>query len=188
MMTREEKNAYHRQWSNLNPDKCRRYEKEKKLPREQRMAIQIQRRAMRLNKRNSDEENTKRDLARNAVSKKIKRGTMTRLPCEKCGDPKSQAHHDDYDKRFEVRWLCSKHHGEAHRHYIPKAIEKLKLRPKYEKPYKYVWGKGHPVNEVNSYRNKHGERICRVCRNIREKQRRAKLRLLKQNKIQIIPI
>jgi ribosomal protein S27AE len=34
--------------------------------------------------------------------------------CSKCG-AKAQAHHDDYKKPLDVRWLCPKHHGEHHR-------------------------------------------------------------------------
>lgn len=45
----------------------------------------------------------------------IRSGQLVKQPCQVCGDPKSQAHHDDYSKPLEVQWLCSKHHGERHR-------------------------------------------------------------------------
>lgn len=45
----------------------------------------------------------------------IKTGILTRQPCAVCGAKKAQAHHDDYSKPLEVRWLCSKHHAELHR-------------------------------------------------------------------------
>lgn len=44
----------------------------------------------------------------------IKGGKLTRLPCEQCGEVKVDAHHDDYDKPLEVRWLCRKHHAILH--------------------------------------------------------------------------
>ena len=52
--------------------------------------------------------------ARDAVNHEIKMGRMVRLPCEVCGNPKTDAHHDDYSKPLEVRWLCREHHREVH--------------------------------------------------------------------------
>jgi hypothetical protein len=52
--------------------------------------------------------------AREAVNKAIKKGLMIRLPCEVCGLAKSEAHHDDYSKPLDVRFLCRKHHLEHH--------------------------------------------------------------------------
>ena len=53
--------------------------------------------------------------ARNMVARAVGRGELVRAPCEKCGDPKSEAHHDDYSKPLDVRWLCESHHAEWHR-------------------------------------------------------------------------
>ena len=52
--------------------------------------------------------------AKYAVSNAIRDGRLKRLPCEMCGDPNSQAHHDDYRKKLTVRWLCFKHHRAEH--------------------------------------------------------------------------
>lgn len=49
----------------------------------------------------------------------IRDGRLIRQPCETCGEAKSQAHHDDYSKPLDVRWLCSKHHAEWHRYNTP---------------------------------------------------------------------
>ena len=49
-----------------------------------------------------------------AVNNAIRDGRLVRMPCEKCGSPKSQAHHNDYRKVFDVRWLCFRHHRELH--------------------------------------------------------------------------
>lgn len=55
----------------------------------------------------------KRQAAR-MTTEAIRNGTLVRQPCEKCGDEKVEAHHDDYSKPLEVRWLCRKHHLEHH--------------------------------------------------------------------------
>jgi len=52
--------------------------------------------------------------ASNAVSNAIRDGRLTRGPCEVCGTKERvQAHHDDYRKKLDVRWLCFKHHREV---------------------------------------------------------------------------
>jgi len=53
--------------------------------------------------------------ARNAVNNAIRDGRIQRLPCEICSE-KAQAHHEDYSKPFEIRWLCFKHHRELGHH------------------------------------------------------------------------
>jgi hypothetical protein len=50
-----------------------------------------------------------------AVIVAVKSGKLVRKPCEVCGKKKSQAHHDDYSKPLDVRWLCQVHHSEHHR-------------------------------------------------------------------------
>jgi rubrerythrin len=52
--------------------------------------------------------------ARWRVKQAIRDGRLRRLPCEVCGSL-SEAHHADYSKPLDVRWLCRKHHGEIHR-------------------------------------------------------------------------
>jgi hypothetical protein len=51
-------------------------------------------------------------IARNAVSNAIRDGRLHRRPCEVCGHEDTQAHHDDYSKPLEVRWMCFQHHRE----------------------------------------------------------------------------
>lgn len=49
------------------------------------------------------------------VDNAIRRGALTRLPCQICGASRVHAHHPDYSKPLEVVWLCPVHHGEQHR-------------------------------------------------------------------------
>lgn len=54
--------------------------------------------------------------SRAAIYKSVSRGKMKRLPCEICGNPKSEAHHFngyDWKFRYDVKWLCKKHHLEV---------------------------------------------------------------------------
>ena len=44
-----------------------------------------------------------------------KSGKLIPKPCEVCGsDKRIHAHHDDYKKPLDVRWLCATHHHELH--------------------------------------------------------------------------
>jgi hypothetical protein len=61
------------------------------------------------------ENNPKKYKAHGKVAYEVKIGNMTRKPCEVCGEKKTNAHHDDYNKQLDVRWLCSKHHHEWHK-------------------------------------------------------------------------
>lgn len=58
----------------------------------------------------------KKARARRILLSAVRSGRLVRLPCEMCGEKKSEAHHEDYAKPLEVRWLCSAHHREAHGH------------------------------------------------------------------------
>lgn len=53
--------------------------------------------------------------ARSYVRVYIRRGKITPQPCEGCGDLFAQAHHDDYDKPLDLRWLCLRCHLKHHK-------------------------------------------------------------------------
>ena len=55
-----------------------------------------------------------RNCAHQAVHVAVKIGELERGPCEICGSYNSEAHHDDYSKPLEVRWLCPLHHAQYH--------------------------------------------------------------------------
>ena len=67
--------------------------------------------------------NTKRWKARNreklwaqhVIAHEIRVGGLVRQACEVEGcETKAHAHHADYSKPLEVRWLCPLHHARAH--------------------------------------------------------------------------
>jgi len=53
--------------------------------------------------------------AHSLVNGAIKREKLFPMPCETCGSNESvHAHHDDYLKPLNVRWLCAAHHHQWH--------------------------------------------------------------------------
>lgn len=49
------------------------------------------------------------------VAKALAAGTISRQPCQECGDPDAIAHHHKgYDHPLEIEWLCLHHHMIAH--------------------------------------------------------------------------
>jgi hypothetical protein len=61
------------------------------------------------------EEQKFKDKVRKITWKAIEAGILIRKPCEVCNtEIDVQAHHDDYYKPLDVRWLCRKHHREHH--------------------------------------------------------------------------
>lgn len=53
--------------------------------------------------------------AQNLIATEIRAGRLTPFPCELCGKFPTDAHHDDYAKPYEIRWLCRKHHNALHK-------------------------------------------------------------------------
>ena len=68
--------------------------------------------------------NPEKAKAHNKLRRAIKSGLVLRADC--CGDCGEicapHAHHEDYGKPLDVRWLCAKCHGKAHRKYKDEAI------------------------------------------------------------------
>lgn len=60
-------------------------------------------------------ENPEKRSAQKKVGHALKTGKLERQPCEVCGTTENvHAHHDDYSKPLEVRWLCVAHHRVEH--------------------------------------------------------------------------
>lgn len=58
--------------------------------------------------------NPKSYLAHLLVRNVLRIGVLERQPCVVCGALKVDAHHEDYDKPYDVVWLCRKHHRALH--------------------------------------------------------------------------
>ena len=55
----------------------------------------------------------KRAIARSYLKVYIRRGKLTKWPCEVCGtNEQVEAHHADYSKPLQVQWRCRLHHLE----------------------------------------------------------------------------
>jgi predicted transposase YbfD/YdcC len=61
------------------------------------------------------ENNPEKISAHRKMLNALRTGKINKRPCEVCGELKVDAHHDDYTKPIEVRWLCRKHHIEHHK-------------------------------------------------------------------------
>lgn len=70
------------------------------------------------------EERHKRKKARVMFNHYLRDNHIERQPCEICG-AKAEAHHDNYDKPLDVRWLCFKRHRQWH-HDNPELLEVTK--------------------------------------------------------------
>lgn len=78
-------------------------------------------RARRKSSANTKRRDTKTERARHAARNAVAAGAVVKpTRCEVCGDAPERhrlhAHHEDYDRPLDVRWLCSVCHGREHRH------------------------------------------------------------------------
>ena len=57
----------------------------------------------------------RRERAHSAVARAIRSGKIVQNPCVRCGNTKSIAHHEDYDNKLDVIWLCQPCHKQRHK-------------------------------------------------------------------------
>ena len=61
-----------------------------------------------------NEKNKEKRAAHRKVQHALKNMILKKDPCLICGDLKSEAHHNDYNKPLEVIWFCRAHHAAHH--------------------------------------------------------------------------
>ena len=75
--------------------------------------VKARRAALAKGRRENPDERYKHE-ARWKTRRAINSGKLVKAPCEVCGSSRVDAHHDDYSKPLDVRWLCRPHHIEHH--------------------------------------------------------------------------
>ena len=94
----------------------------------------------------------------------VRRGKLIQRPCENCGSKESQAHHDDYGKPLQVRWLCrachlAHHRDEAFTSPRPTVSETSRVALGLRK---YRRSGGKECSNCGANRDRNG-RYCRKC-------------------------
>ncbi len=135
-MNKEERKEYLRKWREKNKEKCKEYSKKerevrKEIIKEKRKTPEARKKMLECIKKWKKEnieiyqfkqkeykkKNRYKINARFRVTNAIRRGKMSRgIKCECCGieEGKMEAHHEDYDKPYEVNWLCFICHKKKH--------------------------------------------------------------------------
>ena len=92
------------EYRNLNIDVCREYDR-KRGNRQPTGYLKAYRK-----------NNSAKYSATTAVNNAVRAGILIPMPCECCGSKglKTHAHHDDYRKPLDVRWLCPVCHKAWH--------------------------------------------------------------------------
>lgn len=63
--------------------------------------------------------NPEKRRAHEILNRAVRRGEVSRQPCEVCGATATvDGHHEDYSRPLEVTWLCRTHHKRRHRRKI----------------------------------------------------------------------
>jgi len=101
-----EQREYMRKWRLAHPNKAREY---------QRKYVKTKKFKITAKKYHSTAEWRNQNRVRTIVYRAIKKGNLVRQNCEVRNCNKlGEAHHDDYKKYLDVRWLCRLHHSRHH--------------------------------------------------------------------------
>lgn len=117
--------AYSKKWAKENPDKVKANWTKHQSTQEYRDYQQEYRKnnAQKLYQQKQAREIERYGHAHKAIRNRLSRGKLEKQPCEVCGSEPAEAHHDDYNKPLEIRWLCKKCHTKWHSENKPKFYE-----------------------------------------------------------------
>lgn len=136
-MVTERRKEYMRQWRERNRSRVDAYQKEYNAKNKERKAEYSrnyyhehrEKELIRMRKYKAANKETcealrkeylkKTNRAQPKIMKAISSGRILRQPCEVCGAEPAEAHHDDYNKPLDVRWLCRACHSKWHRNNKP---------------------------------------------------------------------
>ena len=116
--------AYVKQHRQDNIDRIRKYDRQRgRLEHRKERSRQYNKRPENKARKNElsalwRERNKEKRAAHVLTGNAIRDKRLIPQPCEVCQTKERvEAHHDDYMKPLEVRWLCRAHHAELHRKY-----------------------------------------------------------------------
>ncbi len=102
------KAIYARNWRNKNKTRLKKYIKNYYLLNKSKFSVYVSRYNLK---------NKEKDMCHRRVSTSIRQGKLKSQPCEVCGNKKADAHHEDYSKPLDIKWVCRLHHMQIHRKY-----------------------------------------------------------------------
>jgi hypothetical protein len=122
-------------WAEAHPEKVRGYKRKYMRAQYQANPEKMRERSRRFNKAHPEKQsawrkahpekrrlyqrkyakaNPEKIKAHNALGHAIRSGKITRGPCAKCGDPKTEKHHPDYSKPLVAVDMCHLDHVQLH--------------------------------------------------------------------------
>lgn len=116
---------YYREYRRKNKDKIKAYFKESRRKPENAEKNKLRNRLAK-EKRNANA----------AVRSRVQRGTLKRGCCVFCNEPNAMAHHEDYSKKYEIVWACSRHHADIHSNRIKVSPEQITIIDKDDRRWK----------------------------------------------------
>ena len=99
-----------------NIDAFRAYDRLRaKLPHRKKLALELERIRRRLDRRKTH--------CHNKLTRAVRKGLIDRMPCIVCGEKRTHAHHESYDRPLDVVWYCAVHHSARHRQMAIEGID-----------------------------------------------------------------